>query len=107
MTESGCRSTQDGRALCVLPPDGGRCSCHEPSLPAPIARPSLVRKIVSQTPRPARGPLMRLVVWGVIACLASPCCAPLLVPLALTLIAGTPVALWLTSMLGWIYGALT
>lgn len=50
---------------------------------------------------------MRLVMWGVIACLASPCCAPLLVPLALTLIAGTPVALWLTSMLGWIYGALT
>ena len=50
---------------------------------------------------------MRLVVWGVIACLASPCCAPLLVPLVLTLIAGTPVAIWLTSMLGWIYGVLT
>jgi len=42
-----------------------------------------------------------------IACIASPCCTPLIVPLGLALLAGTPVAVWASAHLGWIYGGLT
>jgi predicted MFS family arabinose efflux permease len=43
----------------------------------------------------------------VVACIFSPCCAPLLVPVALALLAGTPLAAWLGMNLGWVYGGLT
>lgn len=42
-----------------------------------------------------------------LACLTSPCCTPLIVPLGLALLSGTPVAAWLTYHTGWIYGGLT
>lgn len=43
----------------------------------------------------------------VIACIASPCCTPLIVPLGLALLAGTPIAVWASANLGWVYGGLT
>jgi hypothetical protein len=43
----------------------------------------------------------------VLACLTSPCCTPIVVPLIFSLIAGTPATLWLTQHGGWIYGVLT
>jgi hypothetical protein len=46
------------------------------------------------------------VMFG-IACITSPCCTPLIVPLLLSLLAGTPVALWMGQNLGWVYGILT
>lgn len=49
-----------------------------------------------------RGGLM----FGV-ACVTSPCCTPLIVPLGLVLLAGTPAAVWLSAYIGWVYGALT
>jgi hypothetical protein len=42
-----------------------------------------------------------------IACLLSPCCTPLIVPLALVALAGTPLAAWVGANLGWVYGGLT
>ena len=42
-----------------------------------------------------------------LACITSPCCTPLIVPLGLALLAGTPVAIWLSANLGWVYGGLT
>lgn len=42
-----------------------------------------------------------------IACIASPCCTPLIVPLGLALLAGTPFAVWASANLGWVYGGLT
>lgn len=42
-----------------------------------------------------------------VACFTSPCCTPLIVPLLLALLAGTPTALWMSGHLGIIYGALT
>lgn len=42
-----------------------------------------------------------------VACVASPCCTPLIVPLGLALLAGTPVAAWAALHLGWVYGGLT
>jgi hypothetical protein len=46
-------------------------------------------------------------VMFVLACVASPCCTPLIVPLGLALLAGTPVAIWASAHLGWVYGGLT
>jgi hypothetical protein len=46
------------------------------------------------------------VMFG-IACVASPCCTPLMIPLGLSLFAGTPIAVWLSANVGWIYGGLT
>lgn len=42
-----------------------------------------------------------------VACITSPYCAPLIVPLGLALLAGTSIALWLSANIGWIYGGLT
>jgi hypothetical protein len=42
-----------------------------------------------------------------VACIASPCCTPLIVPVVLSLLAGTPFALLLGQNLGWVYGGLT
>src|SRR5947208_10430006 len=50
---------------------------------------------------------VRGVVMFIVACFTSPCCTPLIVPLILALLAGTPIALWLTQNLGWVYGGLT
>ncbi|MEZ4666460.1 MAG: hypothetical protein R3E39_00835 [Anaerolineae bacterium] len=46
-------------------------------------------------------------VMFVVACIASPCCTPLIVPAALALLAGTPVAIWMGQNLGLVYGGLT
>lgn len=50
---------------------------------------------------------LRGIVTFIIACITSPCCTPLIVPVLLTLLAGTPVALWMSQNLGWVYGVLT
>jgi hypothetical protein len=42
-----------------------------------------------------------------LACFTSPCCTPLIVPVLLALVAGTPVAVWTSHHLGWVYGVLT
>jgi hypothetical protein len=47
-----------------------------------------------------------MVMFG-IACLTSPCCTPLIVPVILSLLAGSPLALWLGANVGWVYGGLT
>ncbi len=46
-------------------------------------------------------------VMFIIACVASPCCTPLIVPIGLALLAGTPFAVWASANLGWVYGGLT
>jgi membrane protein implicated in regulation of membrane protease activity len=50
---------------------------------------------------------VRGVITFIIACITSPCCTPLIVPVLFTLLAGTPAALWMSQNLGWVYGALT
>lgn len=50
---------------------------------------------------------VRAAVMFAVACVASPCCTPFIVPLVLALLAGTPLAAWLGSNLGWVYGGLT
>jgi hypothetical protein len=42
-----------------------------------------------------------------LACLLSPCCAPIWLPLVLALLAGTPLAVLLSAYIGWVYAGLT
>lgn len=67
------------------------------SLPLPVHN-----KPTHRWPKLRRGGIL----FG-IACITSPCCTPLYVPLALVLLAGTPVALWLSAHIGWLYAGLT
>jgi hypothetical protein len=53
-----------------------------------------------------KGRLGNIVPLGA-ACATSPCCTPLIVPLVIVLLAGTPAALWLGANLGWVYSTLT
>ena len=41
-----------------------------------------------------------------IAVIASACYVPLIVPLILALLLGTPIAVWLSDHTGWVYGGL-
>lgn len=87
-----CQLSEDGNAMCAMPVQ-------------PIEQKSyrlLSIEGCKQTWQKIRGGVM----FGV-ACLASPCCTPLIVPLGLSLIAGSPIALWLGQNLGWVYGGLT
>ena len=99
MSENCCRTTDDGTTFCVTPTSGEEPGCSCASQPngnqlSSLSAPGLWPKI--------RGGVM----FGV-ACLTSPCCTPLIVPLGLALIAGTPVAAWAWHYIGWIYGGLT
>jgi predicted MFS family arabinose efflux permease len=42
-----------------------------------------------------------------VACITSPCCTPIIVPIVLALLAGTPLAVWLSAYISWVYGGLT
>jgi len=57
-----------------------------------------------------RDGLWRRVRGGVmlmVACITSLCCTPLIVPVVVGLVGGTPAAVWMGENLGWIYGGLT
>lgn len=86
------RHTCDGEC-CTIGADGG-----EICVLSPIERPAV---------RPGRWERVRAAVMFGVACIASPCCTPLIVPVVLAALAGTPFALWLGQNLGWVYGGLT
>jgi hypothetical protein len=78
----------------------------------PITPASACDSACCSTPRdsdvsPALGHKLRSGVMFVLACIFSPCCAPLLVAVALALLAGSPLAAWIGTNLGWVYGGLT
>jgi hypothetical protein len=99
-----CRVTEDGAQICdvSLHQQGASCGCQT----VPVSEVTVVQL---QPPHRAR------ILWqdvrsGVMfgfACAASPCCTPLIVPAVVALLAGTPLSLWITAHLGWVYGALT
>jgi hypothetical protein len=98
MSEQTC-TTNNGPASCspATSSDPG-CGC-----------PSSTNAQVSPTPaklEPKKSGIQSAVLLGV-ACLTSPCCVPLIVPIILGLLAGTPLAVWLTTHSGWLYGGLT
>lgn len=106
MPESCCSTTEDGNAVCNVSAAGQSCgysdSAQVNSKFVPLS------SINDKPPKKAkeRSKLRSIVLFG-IACLTNPCCTPLYVPLVLSLLAGTPAALWMSQHLGWIYGGLT
>jgi hypothetical protein len=107
--------TEEGAAVCVP----GACSCSsdaksdEPislSLPSVRETQSAVSQKIIQIDHNQEQTMWKKIrsalAFGV-ACIASPCCTPIIVPLALALLAGTPVAVWASANLGWVYGGLT
>jgi len=50
---------------------------------------------------------MRSGVMFVLSAITCPCHLPIVLPLALALLAGTPAAVWITQNVGWVYGGMT
>lgn len=106
-----CQTTEEGNAICILPADGQTsvCACNSDKQETPIlfaTPPASVDKPPSNVPDTLWQKARAGIMFGV-ACVASPCCTPLIVPLGVALLAGTPVAAWLATNLGWVYGGLT
>jgi hypothetical protein len=104
-TTGCCRTTDEGALVCDVTKAGhvGGCGCKTEKEGEVVPFPG---QDTSEAPTSIGESLRGGVMMGV-ACLTSPCCTPLLVPLFLALIAGTPLALWLNHYLGWVYGGLT
>jgi hypothetical protein len=98
MSENCCRTTSEGHTYCVVPvlekETGCGCSSQLNEDLQAASPPAQVN--VGFWPKIRSG-----LMFGV-ACITSPCCTPLIVPLGLALIAGTPLAAWLTHYIGWI-----
>mgnify|MGYP000156236096 CR=1 FL=1 len=46
-------------------------------------------------------------VMFAVSVITCPCHLPIVLPLALALLAGTPAAVWITQNVGWVYGGMT
>lgn len=104
-----CSTTDDGQAICLVPTAGqnSSCGCQQTET---IADEAFIVAAAKKRQDDRSFHLWRKIRGGVmfgVACVTSPCCTPLLVPLVLVLLAGTPAAVWLTAHLGWVYGGLT
>lgn len=95
---SCCSSTEEGNTVCAVPQNGQtatcRCASTEVEKPNPTASKAMEH------------PIRTGLLVGV-ACITSPCCTPLIIPLVIALFAGTPLAWWISQNVGWIYGGLT
>lgn len=103
MSDSCGSVTEDGSAVCVP----GSCSCStetKNSQPIVLSIPSLT--INKNQEQNMWQKIRSGVIFG-IACIASPCCTPIIVPIGIALLAGTPFAVWMSANLGWVYGGLT
>src|SRR4030095_3170649 len=90
--------TEDGAAVCIP----GACSCSTEAESSESINLSINKNQEQTMWQKIRSGVM----FGV-ACITSPCCTPLIVPLSLSLLAGAPIALWLSTHIGLVYGALT
>ena len=107
--------TEDGAAVCVP----GACSCssdaksNKPislSIPSVSENKKTVPESIIQINHNQEQTMWKKIRSGLmfgVACITSPCCTPIIVPIVLALLAGTPVAVWLSAYVGWVYGGLT
>lgn len=107
--------TAEGAAVCFP----GACSCStaakssEPillSLPSVNANKNTGSQKAIQIHNHQEKTMWQKIRSGImfgVACITSPCCTPIIVPIGLALLAGTPVAVWLSAHIGWVYGGLT
>lgn len=96
MLEQSC-TTKDGLTACqpsTSSDAGCGCASANQTKPPDKTEPQKSSSVTSA------------VLLGV-ACLTSPCCVPLIAPIILGLLAGTPLALWFASHMAWMYGGLT
>ena len=98
MSKQSC-TTNDGLAACqpATSSDAG-CDCSSSS------KDQVLQAATKLDPKTKS--IQSAILLGV-ACLTSPCCVPLIAPIILGLLSGTPLALWFTSHMGWMYGGLT
>lgn len=100
-------ATEDGAAVCVP----GACSCSPETKPSEINKDEKKElQFMNQFKDNQENSMWKKIRGGVmfgIACITSPCCTPILVPITIALLAGTPVAVWLSAYIGWVYGGLT
>ena len=107
--------TEDGNAVCVP----GSCSCSSSvkdnelvRLSSPAVNESEDGELpeiisIDKSQEPTLWQKIRSGVMFGIACIASPCCTPIIVPIVIALLAGTSAAIWLSAHIGWVYGGLT
>jgi hypothetical protein len=103
MSESCCRTTEDGSAVCDIS-DSGERNCSYPT--SPIIDLSSAGNLTDRPETVSRWRQIRGAVMFGVACIASPCCTPLILPIVIALLAGTPAAGWMTQNLGMVYGGL-
>lgn len=115
MSDHCASVTEEGAAVCVP----GACSCSSEAKSSeliPLSPPSThkdtkkVPQTVDQFNNSQENTMWKKIRGGVmfgVACITSPCCTPIIVPIAIALLAGTPVAVWLSAYIGWVYGGLT
>ncbi len=98
--------TTDGNDVCIpsLPSQASACGC---SSEAKTNAPALLSVPFQHKQEKTMWKKIRSGLMFGIACVASPCCTPIIVPLGLALLAGTPIAIWLSANIGWVYGGLT
>ncbi len=95
MTSEQTCNTKDGLAACqpATSSDAG-CGCSSETKQTNNLQPQKPNSVLSA------------VLVGV-ACLTSPCCVPLIAPIILGVLAGTPLAIWFASHMAWLYAGLT
>jgi hypothetical protein len=108
MAEHCCTTTKDGLTACTTTNTESKCGCSAPSALAGETSVRSDHHEPHQRLETADGAnrMSGALLIGV-ACLTSPCCVPLIAPVILALLAGTPFAAWLTVHKGWLYGGLT
>lgn len=103
MSEQCGTVTEDGNAVCAPSASGEPCGCSSQAQIPVVQKKHLANNQQDMS-------LWRKIRSGVmfgIACVASPCCTPIIVPVAIALLSGTPAAIWLFANIGWVYGGLT
>ncbi len=104
-----CSTTEDGNAVCIVPQNSESASATTIHLDTIKTIPLQPKYVLSYQIDEDKS-LWRKIRGGVmfaVACIASPCCTPLIVPIVLSVLAGTPIAILLGQNLGWVYGGLT
>ncbi len=106
-TSGCCSTTEDGAAICIVPENGqsSACGCSGSGQEKTAVSPSPATKNPPDQTT-LRGKVRSGALFAA-ACLTSPCCTPLYVPLLLVLLPVFPAAVWLSANVGWVYGILT
>lgn len=104
MSEHCGSLTDEGAAVCIP----GECGCSTETKDGQLIQLNVNQSSTLQTAKEETvwKKIRSGVMFG-IACVASPCCTPIIVPIAIALLAGTPIAAWLSTYIGWVYGGLT